>query len=174
MTPDTQFRRLLVAIDGSPSSQLALSLATSIAQREHGTLTLVAVSPAKVLEAAFAANAGVSPDTVQADADAAVQATLDAALAQVPAGIRATALLRNGNVGPTIVEVADQGDYDAIVMGARGLGRVSSAFGSVSEYVLHHAKTTTLVAHQAIDTQERDAKASGAAQPPAAAVTDSA
>jgi hypothetical protein len=96
-----QSRRLLVAIDDSPSSQLALSMAVSIAQREHGTIMLVGVSPDLAWQTALDANAGVSPQEVQADADAEVQASLDTALAQVPPEIGAHSILRRGKVGPS-------------------------------------------------------------------------
>jgi nucleotide-binding universal stress UspA family protein len=38
-------------------------------------------------------------------------------------------------------------DYDAILLGARGVGRVGALIGSVSSYVMHHADTAVFVAH---------------------------
>jgi nucleotide-binding universal stress UspA family protein len=107
--------------------QPALSMAISIAQREHGTIVFVGVSPGLALQTALDANAGVSPRQVRADADAAVQASLDTALAQVPPEIGARSILRRGKVGPSIVDVPDQRNYDAILLGARALGRIGSA-----------------------------------------------
>ena len=36
---------------------------------------------------------------------------------------------------------------NAIILGARGVGRVGSMLGSVSSYVMHHAKSAVFVAH---------------------------
>ena len=43
--------------------------------------------------------------------------------------------------------MAEAEAYDAILIGARGLGRVRSLMGSVSNYVLHNAPTAVFVAH---------------------------
>jgi nucleotide-binding universal stress UspA family protein len=37
--------------------------------------------------------------------------------------------------------------YDAILVGARGVGRVRGMMGSVSQYVLHHSGVAVFVAH---------------------------
>jgi nucleotide-binding universal stress UspA family protein len=47
-------------------------------------------------------------------------------------------------------------------MGARGLGRVRGAIGSVSQYVTHHAPITVLTAHQTPQPADCDATPSGA------------
>jgi len=39
------------------------------------------------------------------------------------------------------------GQYDAVVLGARGLGRIGALLGSVSQYVLHHAEIPVIVVH---------------------------
>ena len=36
---------------------------------------------------------------------------------------------------------------DAILLGARGVGRVGALVGSVSSYVMHHSDTAVFVAH---------------------------
>lgn len=44
------------------------------------------------------------------------------------------------SLGELICKVADEVNADSIVMGSRGLGKVSRMFvGSTSDYVLHHA-----------------------------------
>jgi nucleotide-binding universal stress UspA family protein len=58
-----------------------------------------------------------------------------------------TKQLRHGKAGPEIVAEARAHDYDAILVGARGVGRVGALIGSVSSYVLHHADTAVFVAH---------------------------
>jgi nucleotide-binding universal stress UspA family protein len=58
-----------------------------------------------------------------------------------------TKRLRHGKAGPEIVAQSRECDYDAILLGARGVGRVHALVGSVSSYVLHHADTAVFVAH---------------------------
>ena len=51
-----------------------------------------------------------------------------------------------GHTGSEIVKFAQQGKYDVIVIGARGIGAAKEAFlGSTSNYVIHKAKIPVLV-----------------------------
>jgi nucleotide-binding universal stress UspA family protein len=68
----------------------------------------------------------------------------------VPAEIPVRTVVRRGKAGPAIVAHAREENYDAILVGARGVGRVASIVGSVSAYVLSHADIDVFVAHSAI------------------------
>jgi nucleotide-binding universal stress UspA family protein len=50
-----------------------------------------------------------------------------------------------------------QEEADAILLGARGVGRIAALMGSVSQHVLHHAQTAVFVAHAPRGTREEDA-----------------
>lgn len=55
-------------------------------------------------------------------------------------------IIRSGDAGREIIEEAEKGDYDLVVMGSRGLGAFSRAMlGSVSNKVLNHINTTVLI-----------------------------
>jgi len=55
---------------------------------------------------------------------------------------------RDGSAGHSIVERAEKEQADLIVTGSRGLGVIRrTILGSVSDYVLHHAKIPVLVCH---------------------------
>ena len=84
---------------------------------------------------------------MQQEADAYAQRLLRDAVERLPDAIPVTTVVRRGKPGPEIVAQARAGNYDAIVMGARGVGRVGALMGSVSRYVLHHAETAVFVAH---------------------------
>ena len=56
-------------------------------------------------------------------------------------------LFKRGRPGRIVVAEAAAGDYDAVLLGARGLGRVGALLGSVSNHVLHHATIAVFVAH---------------------------
>lgn len=61
-------------------------------------------------------------------------------------GIEVQTLLKEGSTGELICEVAQQLECDLIVMGKRGLGTIKSLLlGSVSQYVVHHAKSPVLL-----------------------------
>ena len=66
---------------------------------------------------------------------------------RIPKDIPVVKQLRHGKPGPEIVAQAREHDYDAILLGARGVGRVGALIGSVSSYVLRHADTAVFVAH---------------------------
>jgi nucleotide-binding universal stress UspA family protein len=62
------------------------------------------------------------------------------------AGFQAEGRLEQGKPWHEICRVAGELDAEAIVVGARGLGRVESALlGSVSSAVVHHARRPVLV-----------------------------
>jgi nucleotide-binding universal stress UspA family protein len=145
---ELHLHRLLVAIDGSENSTLALRAAITAARRDHATVTLLYVAPEAQLSS-FALAAGVPP-TSQETLDAEADRALREAVALVPDDIPVHTVMRHGKPGPAIVAHASECDYDAIVLGARGLGRVGTIVGSVSAYVLHHAEIPVFVAHSRV------------------------
>ena len=55
-----------------------------------------------------------------------------------------------GNPGPAIIEEANKHAVDLIVIGSRGLGKLSrSLFGSVSDYVVRRANRPVMVVPKA-------------------------
>ena len=53
---------------------------------------------------------------------------------------------KKASIGEEICELAKENEVCCIVMGQRGIGVIErTLFGSVSEYVLHHAKTTVVL-----------------------------
>jgi nucleotide-binding universal stress UspA family protein len=138
--------RLLVAIDGSTNADLALSAAITAARRDNATVTLITVGPdLKASPAAWSVPVATTIDQQAVDHDGCKR--LDDAIARIPKDIPVHKIYRRGKPGPEIVKAAREGDYDAIVLGARGVGRVGALMGSVSSYVLHHADIAVFVAH---------------------------
>jgi nucleotide-binding universal stress UspA family protein len=149
MTPveEIRFRRVLVAVDGSPHAELALSMAIALAQRDHARLTVLTIVPNVRDGAAAAWNVPVDPVALQEEADREADRTLRAAIDAVPEDLPVCSRLRHGHAGPEIVAETVEGQHDAVIVGARGLGRIGSMLGSVSGYVLHHVKVAVFVAH---------------------------
>jgi nucleotide-binding universal stress UspA family protein len=112
------------------------------ARRDNASVTLVSVAP----EVTRWPAAAYDPN-LQTEVDTQTQARLKEAVALIPADIPVTTLFRRGGAGQQIVAAAHEGDYDAILLGARGVGTVGGLMGSVSQHVLHHADTRVFVAH---------------------------
>jgi nucleotide-binding universal stress UspA family protein len=155
-----RFHRLLVALDGSAHAELALEAAVTAAERDHAALTLITVAPDAVAETArWAAFTGCCPGQLQAEADEAAERLLRDAVAAVPEHIPVTTVLRHGKAGPQIVAFARERDFDAVLVGARGRGRVGALVGSVSSHVLHHADVAVFVAHAPRSAREPERRA---------------
>jgi nucleotide-binding universal stress UspA family protein len=147
---EIQIRRLLVAIDGSDSSTLALRAAITVARRDNAAITLLCVAPEAGHDLSrFSAAAGVPP-TTQEELDAEAEKILRRTVELVPEDVPVRTIVRRGKAGPAIVAHAREENYDAILVGARGVGRVAAIVGSVSAYVLSHASVDVFVAHSAI------------------------
>jgi nucleotide-binding universal stress UspA family protein len=143
---EVHFRRLLVAIDGSGSAELALAAALTTTRRDNGRLTLIGVAP-RVMQTTSLGATGLSRERLQQQADDEAHRALRDAVRRLPDDISATTLFRQGKPGPEIVAETRTGRYDAVVLGARGVGRIGALLGSVSQYVLHHAAIPVIVIH---------------------------
>lgn len=139
-----RFLSVLVAVDGSPHADLALSRAVAMAERDHARLTVMTVA---VTVGAPAWSGAISVPELQVEVDAEAQRVLRAAVDTVPDDLPLHSVFKHGHPGPEIVAQVRAGNHDAVVLGARGVGRMGSLFGSVSQYVLHHAGVAVFVAH---------------------------
>ena len=118
------YKRILVGTDGSITAAKAVDRAVELAKVSGASLTILTAGigeQAKEIvdkEAARHADAGVKIDTRVDDRDA------------------STAL----------VEVADDGDYDLLVVGNKGMTGASRFFlGSVPNKVSHHIQRSLLI-----------------------------
>lgn len=144
---ELRFRRLLVAVDGSQNSDLALAAAVTAARRDNAAITLLCVAADVIAEAARFPWAAQTVPEGQDEADAYAERVLREAVDRIPRDIPVTKVVRRGRAGREIVAFAAGDNYDAILMGARGVGRVEAMVGSVSQYVTRHATIPVFVAH---------------------------
>jgi nucleotide-binding universal stress UspA family protein len=138
------YRNILVAVDGSKESKLALADAIDLALESNARLTIVhvATQPPGVLRST-AAGAAVAAE-LPAYHDRVLRQMVDA----VPKELPVTTLLLEGSPAREIVKAARERDHDLIVIGSRGRGRARAALlGSVSHEVLHDAPVPVLVVH---------------------------
>jgi nucleotide-binding universal stress UspA family protein len=136
------FNNILVAYDGSPTSVSALNQAYELAQAEDADVTVLTVAPTV---APLAALAPVSVEGLRDELDRWARTRLEEAKAAAPAGLSVRAVERNGHVGEEIVDEIESGQYDLVVLGSRGHGRLTTEIlGSVNNHVHYHSDVPTL------------------------------
>lgn len=138
------FKHILVAIDGSTYSQLALPAAIEVARKFDSEILVLHVSEHdRGRAAAF---------TLETPAEATVMVG-DAVNTARKAGITTTGRLRDvaaGHVANAILETAEANGIDLIVMGSRGLSDVQGLMlGSVTHKVMQIADVPVLVVRPA-------------------------
>jgi nucleotide-binding universal stress UspA family protein len=141
------FHNILVAVDGSPHADRALSEAIDIARGSHARLTIITAvaEPRTGMTMALAAGAaaGLGPALLR-EADGVLRAAAD----RVPDDVSVTTILSEQPIRSAILKRVREGHHDLVVMGSRGRGAVRSAvLGSVSHHVLHHSPVPVLIVH---------------------------
>jgi nucleotide-binding universal stress UspA family protein len=146
-----EFRHLLVALDGSAPSQLALEWAIGLATGLRARVSLVSVAPPPGLAAwpgdPVAASAAVLAMFEEFEEQA--EAVLDRARRSVEAaGLRCKAHLRRGSPATEVARAAKELGADLLLLGSHGHGALERAtrLGSVAESVKHHAPCSVLIA----------------------------
>lgn len=136
------FKRILVAVDGSPASLHALKETCRLARAEHGFITVLSVMPPHDGELRLV---GVR------NLGALMQAPIDKALADaesIAEGERVSVrtVVGHGEPYEEIVTLAEEGHYDVIVLGVKGHNLSETVLmGSVTARVIGHAVTNVLV-----------------------------
>jgi nucleotide-binding universal stress UspA family protein len=142
------YRNILVAVDGSKESKLALADAIDLALDSNARLTVAHVqNPAP----GFARSTPVGAAAVS-ELPEYHSKVLREMVELVPKELPVTTLLLEGNPAHAIVKAAKKYEHDLIVIGSRGRGRATAALlGSVSHAVLHEAEVPVLVVHSRPD-----------------------
>jgi len=129
----SRLTKILVAIDGSESAEKALRNAVQLAKKHKAKTTLLNVGESKLFD--------LEPEVARE-----VGGHILSDAAEKVKGLKLNTQLEFGNPAETIIEVAEKGNYDLIVVGNRGLSSVKRFFlGSVSDDVSHHAKCSVLI-----------------------------
>ncbi len=140
------FRDILVAVDGSPDAEEALTDAIDLAESEHTRLTLITAVP-QIPATGLLIPGAVTDDEV-ADARSWAEAILRRARDQVPDDVPVRTVITDQPIRPALIRQIKAGHHDLVVMGSRGRGAVRSALlGSDSHYVLNHSPVPVLIIH---------------------------
>ncbi|MEA2151384.1 MAG: hypothetical protein QOD69_3214 [Solirubrobacteraceae bacterium] len=139
---------ILVAIDGSPDADQALTRAIELARSEHARLTLItAEAPIPGLADLAASAFAWVADIVAANRSEA-EAILEHARWRVPDDVPVMTVLSPRPACGALLSAIDSGRHDLVVMGARGRGgRRSALLGSVSHHVLDHSSVPVVISH---------------------------
>jgi nucleotide-binding universal stress UspA family protein len=143
------FDKVLVPIDGSQGSLKAARVAAEIARRFDSQVTLLHVEQLTAAILATSSTPGmVGPDaaTERALEEAGHRALRKARECMGLPDERVQGEVLPGHPAETICRAAEEGGYDLIVMGSRGLSEVRAFFlGSVSDRVAHHVRCPMLI-----------------------------
>ena len=141
------FKSILVAVDDSDQSTVALDLAITLGKELGSKLTLVhCLDPGKVSTSADVTAVSTVEIEVEELEDAG-KSVLETAVARVrAAGLEAASVMRDGVPAPTIVDTAKTSGCDLIVLGTHGRHGVARLFlGSTAEAVLRESTVPVLV-----------------------------
>lgn len=126
--------KILVPLDGSKNAQKALAYAVALARKVNATISLIHVQE----------SSGLSRFRPEMSKEIGSR-LLDNAAAKIT-GVQVDRRLESGDPAKVIVETANGGDYDVIVIGSRGHGAIGRfLLGSVSDHVNHYANRSVLL-----------------------------
>ena len=130
-------KRILVAYDGSAPARRALHTTIELAKLSGALVTVASVVPV---------HPGRAPIDPWDDPAVHTEQLREAKEILREQGIECEAVRPFGDPAREIEELAEQGGFDTIVIGSRGLGAVSRFLqGSVSEHVATHAGATVII-----------------------------
>ena len=138
-----KYRRVLVPVDGSVPSLVAIDHALVLAEASGATVTILeVVEPFGPLPGFYeAAPPGV--DRVEWVADQRFD-SVRPSLAET--AVEWDRRVESGDPADRICAVAEEGGYDLVVMGSFGRGALGRfLLGSVSDRVVHHAPCSVMV-----------------------------
>jgi nucleotide-binding universal stress UspA family protein len=144
------YRNILVTVDGSADADAAVLHASRLAEDQRARLTLLTVAPYPYQLAGM----GVPSPPDQTDC---YVETLRRAVESVSPDVGLTSRLLRGSAAETILQAIGDGDFDLVVMGSHGHGRLHRALlGSVSHRVLHDSPVPVLLIRHAPVASARD------------------
>lgn len=144
-----QFKKILVAVDGSTTADKGLEYAIELAKKFESTLTIMHVINLPSIPHSIPGDAFNQPIPSTEELKTQLKSEGDKVLLKrkedvMKKNLQANILLAFGDPAEEILKSSD--DYDLIVMGSRGQGRLQSLIlGSVSNKVIHYAKKPVLL-----------------------------
>jgi nucleotide-binding universal stress UspA family protein len=146
-------KNILVPIDGSEHSVRAMSYALDLAEKYSADIKLLSVAQPVVATGSMFLTQPILPPASTAiyvkEIEAAHEKILAEALRKAKErkpNINISKQLVNGRPADKIVKIANDGNFDLIVIGSRGAGGIKEFFlGSVSDRVADEARCPVLL-----------------------------
>ena len=150
------FSKILVPLDGSEHSLKALEEAAQIAKKFAGKLTLIhvySVQPIVMPEPTSVGSLSI-PIITGAEVSTMIEAARKLGNRILEDGekrikiskVKVEKMLVEGHAVEEIVRVANEGNFDLVVIGARGVSHMREMLlGSVTDGVMHHVRCPVLV-----------------------------
>ncbi len=138
-------RKILVPLDGSPTSVQTLKTLIDLREGIPSTLTLLHVLDLDVLSYRGFAETSFHEieELARAEAQSFIASQQDLFAAE---GVQVEAIVREGHVRETICKIADSGEYDLLVIGKHTDGELRNLlFDQVANFVVHHVKCPVLI-----------------------------
>jgi nucleotide-binding universal stress UspA family protein len=130
-------KKILVAYDGTEPADHALTTAIDLAKAFDASVGVVSVVPIRM---------GRAPMDPWDDRPVHDEQLRQARRVLAEAGLEAQLHEPIGDPSRAIERTAEDGGYDTIVIGSRGLGGLDRVLqGSVSEHVATHARATVII-----------------------------
>lgn len=139
-----EYKKIMVAVDGSKEAELAFKKAINVARRNDSELLLAHVIDTR----AFQTISSLDSLMMEQASEMAKQTLADYQKMANDSGVsKVKAIIEYGSPKSVIAkELPDTEKVDLIMLGATGLNAVERLFiGSVSEYVIRHAVCDVLV-----------------------------
>lgn len=137
-------KKILVATDGSKYSQKALFKAKQIATEMGSEVT--AVSIVTLYDNIYSHNQAIKSELGKAEMERSKLVLKEAEEIFADFKGKFSTVYKTGDVVDQIIKLAEEGDYDLLIMGSRGLGAFSrTLLGSVSDKVIHHIKISVML-----------------------------
>lgn len=139
-----EIKKIMVPLDGSPESAKAFTFGLDLAGKYGADLVLAHVVDMNEKMTALdqVTMSGYVPSEIMEDG----YRLLSRFARKVPPDIRLDTVVHIGAPPQTLLSMAEDTKADLIVIGSRGLGAVRSiVMGSVSQYILHHARAMVTI-----------------------------
>ncbi len=137
--------KVLIAIDESPVSEQAARLIAHLPHLDRLELTIVSVVPRPYVHSSYMTT-DILESAFEREKELAVERYLHITSFFAGANADIRHVIREGNIGEAIVDVAKELKSDLVVVGATGHSQISRILlGSVSDHVATHAPCSVLV-----------------------------
>ncbi len=147
------FKKILVPVDGSDNSMMAAMIALDLATKNGGGITLLYVVRSYLFQ--FGVEGSKTPEMALTEYAEDMGREILKRIAEKIGAPDSELLIEKGNPADVICSQADDGDFDLIVMGSRGMTGLTGTFiGSVSQKVVHMAECPVLLTRLPKHTKE--------------------